>query len=59
MNQKNRVHFKIYYIANKLIQDMLDKNYTDNSGELYNIHNSIYSSVYKSFNYRKSVEGIQ
>jgi hypothetical protein len=59
MNQKNQVHYKIYCIANKLIQNSLDKDYTDNSGELYNIHNSIHVSVYKSFDYKKSVEGIQ
>jgi hypothetical protein len=58
MNQRNQVHYKIYCIANKLIQNSLDKDYTDNSGELYNIHNSIHVSVYKSFDYKKSVEEI-
>jgi hypothetical protein len=58
MNQRNQVHYKIYCIANKLIQNSLDKDYTDNSGELYNIHNSIHVSVYKSFDYKKSIEEI-
>lgn len=52
----HQVHYKIYLIANKLIQDTLDKNYTDNSGELYKIYSSICSSVYKSFDYRNKYE---
>jgi hypothetical protein len=56
--KNHQVHYKIYCIADKLIQDKLDKIYTDNSGELYNIHNLIHVSVYKLFDYKKSVEDI-
>jgi hypothetical protein len=58
MDQKNQVHYKIYCIANKLIQNILDKDYTDNSRQLYEIHNSIHVSIYKSFDYRKFVKDI-
>jgi hypothetical protein len=56
MNQENKVHYKIYCIVNKLIQDTLDKNYSYNSGQLHEIHNSIHVSVYKSFDYRRKYE---